>query len=46
VQAKDQKLGLNDHEDESEIHPKGLSDHSVQANAEPEIETDESQGIY
>jgi hypothetical protein len=32
--------------DEGKIHPKGLSDHVVQANAEPEAEVDDGEGIH
>jgi len=32
-QEKDQKLGSNDCEDEGKIHPKGLSNHTVQEDA-------------
>jgi hypothetical protein len=43
---EDQKLGSNDREDEGEVHPKGLSNHSVQENAEPETEVDDSERIH
>jgi hypothetical protein len=40
------ELGNNDREDEGEIHPQGLSNFSVQKNAEPEIEADDSERIH
>jgi hypothetical protein len=45
-QAEDQELGQNDHEDEGEIHPQGLSNYSVKENVEPETETDDSERIH
>jgi hypothetical protein len=39
-------MGLNDCEDEGKVHPKGLSNHTVQKNAEPEIEVDDNEGVY
>jgi hypothetical protein len=45
-QTEDQELGQNDREDEGEIHPKRLSNYSIQENAEPEIEVDDSERIH
>ena len=42
---EDQKLGSDDRQDEGEVHPEGLPDHSVQAHAEPETEIDDGEGI-
>jgi hypothetical protein len=39
-------LGSNYREDEGEIHPEGLSNYSVQEDAEPEIEADDSERIH
>ena len=36
----------DDCEDEGKIHPKRLSNHSVQEDAEPETEADDNEGIY
>jgi hypothetical protein len=45
-QAKDQKLGSNDCKNEGKVHPEGLSDHTVQEDAEPETEVDDGEGVY
>ena len=45
-QVEDQNLGSNDREDESEVHPKGLSNYSIQEDAKPETETDVSEGVH
>jgi hypothetical protein len=45
-QAEDQELGQNDRKYESEVHPKRLSNYSVQENEEPETEDDESERIH
>jgi hypothetical protein len=39
-------MGLNDFKDESEVHPRRLPDKSVQEDAEPEAETDDSKRIH
>jgi hypothetical protein len=45
-QVEYQMLGHNDCKDEGEIHPQGLSNYSIQEDAEPEIEVDDSEGIH
>ena len=45
-QAENQELGQDDHEDEGEIHPEGLSNYSVQEDAELEIEADDNERVY
>jgi hypothetical protein len=44
--VKDQKLGSNDCEYEGKVHPKGLLNHTIQEDAEPETEVDDSEGVY
>ena len=39
-------MGQDDRQDEGEIHSEGLSDHSVYAHAEPEIEVDDGEGVH
>ena len=45
-QIEDQELGSDDRQDEGEVHSEGLPDHSVQADAEPETEADDGEGIH
>jgi hypothetical protein len=40
------ELGSDDHKDEGEVHFEGLPYYSVQAHAEPEIETDDGKGVH
>ena len=44
--AEDQELGQDDRKDEGEIHPQGLSNYSIQEDAEPETEADDSERIH
>ena len=39
-------MGSNGCEDESKVHPQGLSNHTVQEDAEPEAEIDDDEGIH
>ena len=43
--TEDQELGQDDRKDERKVHPQRLSDHSVQANAKPETEVDDGEGV-
>jgi hypothetical protein len=43
---KIKRLGSDDRQAEGEVHSEGLPYHSVQANAEPETEVDDGEGVH
>jgi hypothetical protein len=45
-QAEDKELGQDDCKDEGKIHFQGLTNFSLQEDAEPKIEVDDSEGVY
>jgi hypothetical protein len=45
-QAEDKELGQDDCKDEGKIHSQGLSNFSIQKDAEPETEADDSERVY